>query len=251
MHNFSKNLIDYLNDYSIILFSVFKKEDILKIIYGSALEDNSSQHDVDICVIVPHYEQFQIKLVSEAVIDLHSKYGFKLDFDVPYENKTLYSFLDVKRALSGQAFYQDNKKFGISPIVMTPNFLGSSKMKDRLLLNILTTNNQLLAGDTELFKRLVGLSWGTIIRVIFSNINNMAISKHEFINYLGGDNISGKRYKGYLGYDLDNVVTRKHLIEAVDFFFAGLVGKKILSINDKEEYTYDKMLVKSLFDVFI
>ena len=251
MHSFTKNLTDYLSDYSVILSSVFKKDDITEIIYGSALEGNKSKHDVDVCIIVPHYEQSQVKLISEAVVDLHSKYGFRLDFDVPYENKTLYSFLDVKRALSGQTFYYGNKKFEISPIVMTPDFLGSPKMKDRLLLNVLTTNNQLLVGDAELFNRLVGLSWGTIIRVVFSNIDNIAISKHEFINYLGGDNISGKKYKGYLGYNLDNIATRRHLIEAVDIFFADFAEKKVLFINNEGKYACDETWIQSLFNDFV
>lgn len=236
MSEFSKNLVDYLRDYSTALLSAFKQEDIIEIIYGSALEDNKSPHDVDICVIVPNCESSQIKLIADTAINLHLKYDFSLDFDVPYENKTLYSFSDVNRALSGEAFRKDDGKFEILPIEMIQEFLCSSKMKDRLLLNVLTTSNRLLAGDATKLNRLIDAAWETITRAVFSNLNNIPLSKEEFIRSLGGDNISGKRYKGYLGYDLDNISVKKHLVETVDRKFADFIGKNLLCLDNKGKY---------------
>jgi predicted nucleotidyltransferase len=242
------NLQNYLRDYFHVIFAIFNRKNTLAILYGSSLESRKDAHDVDVSIIVPDYTSDKLNKIANTAMDLHLKYGFRLDFDVPYKNKILYSLEDVSRAISAKAFLKKNGKFVIDPIKMEEEFLESDSMKDRLLLNVLTTKNKLLFGDRIFFKKITKLAWATIVRVVFSNSNNHGLSKSEFIELLGGDCAAGKQYKSYLGYDLRNSLIRNHLEKVVDELFLEFRenGKLILKGG---KYLCDNNWIRDLINI--
>ena len=78
--------IDSLNGFNILL-------------YGSAALNNVNTSDLDVAYIVKDWDENLFQKIKELTIKFQKKYGMRLDEEVPYENKLIYSIDEVENML--------------------------------------------------------------------------------------------------------------------------------------------------------
>jgi len=121
------------------MYNEFPELDFGIIIYGSnSLSINSS--DLDVCIIGDNISSKDKERITKKVIEFHYNNNLKIDQEVPYENKLILSYQDIKEAIIDNPFV-NRGIVSINPIIKTQEFLASKEMKKRLILNILTTKH--------------------------------------------------------------------------------------------------------------
>ena len=227
------------------------------VLFGSSALGKTTS-DLDICTLVDEYSRVQQRKLVDFTIDLHRKYSLKLDFDVPYENKLIYSKSEIKRALTGWQYGPTKEKFIIPPIIIDQSFLASPEMKDRLLINILTTNVLLLNGQNTIFSSYSHQAWETLIKVIFSYNENKLMDVGQLVKSICQDPYTKENKKHFLGYDMDNKVLIKKIKIDLNRVVKELYSRKILTSNNEifcidqkslEEFTNRATIQKRKFMV--
>lgn len=66
------------------------------IFYGSNIYDSNSS-DLDVCILVNNISEKEKKDIILQTIRYHEENGLKLDEEVPYENKLIYTIFEVKK----------------------------------------------------------------------------------------------------------------------------------------------------------
>lgn len=133
-------------EYCNLIKNKFSNSIISIIIYGSNIyKDNNS--DLDVCIIVKeNNKELQTKIIEET-IKFHYKYNLKIDEEIPYPNKLIYTIDEINETLKNPPFYKNGKVI-IKDIIKDKDFLSSKEMKQRLLLNILTTDHLTIGEST-------------------------------------------------------------------------------------------------------
>ena len=182
------------------------------------------------------------------VINLHKKFGLRLDWDVPYEQKTIYSYQELDRALSGYPFSVQNGYFHISPVIKHPDFLVSDLIKDRLIINALTTKSYAYYGSLGKIYYYKNKAWHSLIRFVFSHLKNQPLTELEFIQSIGTDPISGKKYKEFLGYNTADEEINKYLLRRFRIISTKLVQKGLMQ-NKSGKYYCNKDWIDELINL--
>lgn len=213
--------------------------DLTLILYGSTVYGVNTS-DLDICYLS---EEKLTKQRFERLKDLtrifHLENGLRIDEEVPYDNKLVYSNNMVKKAFEEPPFPYVNNKFIVNPILKNKKYLSSLEMSKRLLLNILTVRNNVLFGNEEKVKEFRNKAWYTIIRVVLSYAEKQELTINELINLLYEDPYSHATGELYLGY-------KNNLKEKMDFLETS-VGN-IMCRLEKEQITIKTLKKKYKFD---
>ena len=109
------------------------------IIYGSNIY-NVNSSDLDLCLILNYRTEKLDDSIIEFTKKFHKDNNLKLDEEVPYKNKLIYTFNELEDSIKNSPFYLNEKPI-IKDIVKDSDFLSSLEMKKRLLINILTTDH--------------------------------------------------------------------------------------------------------------
>lgn len=126
-------------DFKTEIFTTFPNLNLGIIIYGSnVFKANSS--DLDVCIIGDNICEEDKKTIKEKVIEFHNKHNLRIDQEVPYENKLVFSYQEIKEAIIDHPFMEKGITI-INPILKTKEFLASEEMRKRLIINILTTKH--------------------------------------------------------------------------------------------------------------
>lgn len=182
-------------DYCDMITSNYNKIIESIIIYGSNIY-NCSSSDLDVCIIINKYD----KALQDEIIKITKKFHMlnklKIDEEIPFENKLIYSKDEVLDTLEYSPFVFDGKII-IKDIVKTKEFLGSAEMKKRLLLNILTTDHLTIGKNTDEYERKA-------LRIIFKTIKEYylltEVDVENILPYFYKNPYTGAEGEMYLGY---------------------------------------------------
>ena len=200
MNKICLKYIDMINDnYSDCIESI--------IIYGSNIYDGNSS-DLDVCLITNNLSTKVQKKIIDSTIEFHRKNRLKLDEEVPFDNKLIYSTSDIDEALNYSPFYK-NKKVVINEIKKTKKFLSSTEMKKRLLINILTTDHITIGKSTLEYEKR---AYKIIIDVITKYFNLINPNVNELLDNMYKNKCTGAEGEMFLGYKKNHENKEKYLI---------------------------------------
>lgn len=178
-------------------------DDTIMILYGSTVFGINTS-DLDVCFIKEkELTKEEFEKLEKITRDFHNKNNLKIDEEVPYKNKLVYTKSFIEDTLINLPFPFVDGKYIIPKIIKTPEFLSSKEMSQRLLLNILTVKNEILSGNNKIIEKYSEKAWEQILKVVisYSQINNFTIE--EVIMNLHRDPFSGVEGEFYLGYKIN------------------------------------------------
>ncbi|HVS58584.1 MAG TPA: hypothetical protein VHD60_02470 [Candidatus Saccharimonadales bacterium] len=219
-------------------------------IYGSSVYGTpDSQADVDLLCAVPdtHVEGIDVEALGAFIHDTHVRYGHYVDQEVPYANKLVYSFSDLRDAVTLQAFERDTRGSVFVPeIQKTSDFLSSRPIKLRLGLNALTTPNILICKEDYVAKCYLALAGMSITAVGVSLSEKECCDANDVIAAIcvSKTEASGEMF---LGYKLEHASVHQYLQTTIKRALQRLaVNGYITELKDKPG-TYE---VGEAFDAF-
>lgn len=176
------------------------------IFYGSNIYDDISS-DLDVCVIVrKNNPQLQEKIINET-LKFHLIHNLRIDDEVPHTNKLVYTIDEIEETLNNPPFYE-NGIVVIHDIVKNMQFLSSKEMKQRLLLNILTTDHLTVGESTKDYEiRALRI----ILDVIINYFKIDDKSETEILECMYQNKYTGATGEMYLGYKKDHKEKDKYL----------------------------------------
>ena len=176
------------------------------IFYGSNIYDDISS-DLDVCVIVrKNNPQLQEKIINET-LKFHLINNLRIDDEVPHTNKLVYTIDEIEETLNNPPFYE-NGIVVIHDIVKNMQFLSSKEMKQRLLLNILTTDHLTVGESTKDYEiRALRI----ILDVIINYFKIDDKSETEILECMYQNKYTGATGEMYLGYKKDHKEKDKYL----------------------------------------
>lgn len=215
-------------------------KDITLILYGSSVYGCNSS-DLDVCMISDtslNKEDFD--KLKNLTKEFHLKNNLKIDEEVPYENKLIYTNLFIEDALVNIPFKKENNRYIIDRINKSKEFLSSDLMKKRLILNILTTKNMVLNGNSSLIDDYSKKAWEQILKVVISycHLNNFSIS--ELLDCLYQNPYTKEEGEMYLGYKTNLNDKKIYLEEKVTEQLEELEKDKKIEKTLKKIYTPNK-----------
>lgn len=206
--------------------------DITMVLYGSTVFGVKTS-DLDLCFICKEpLPLSQFDILKEFTHDFHLKKNLRIDEEVPYDNKLVYTYDFIESALTNSPFPFYNGKYVIPSIEKNSEFLNSLQMKKRLLLNILTVKHIIIGRDESIIDDYADEAWEVILRTIISYSEKSEISFESILNLLYSDPFNYNTGEMYLGY-------KENLPEKVEYI------KEQLSFQ-VDRLTREKKLIKTL-----
>ena len=198
------------SDYCKMINEKFSEQIKTIIIYGSNIYNESSS-DLDVCLIVrDNDDKFQQAVIDET-LNFHLKNNLKVDEDIPHTNKLIYTIEEVEETLNNPPFFEDGKVV-IRDIIKDKLFLCSKEMKQRLLMNILTTDHLCVGDSMELYEIRAFKIMLDVIMTYFNIDNN---SEKEILECMYRNKYTGAEGEMYLGYKKNYQEKEKYLIKKI------------------------------------
>lgn len=134
-------------------------------------------------------------------------HNLRIDDEVPHTNKLVYTIDEIEETLNNPPFYE-NGIVVIHDIVKNMKFLSSKEMKQRLLLNILTTDHLTVGESTKDYEiRALRI----ILDVIINYFKIDDKSETEILECMYQNKYTGATGEMYLGYKKDHKEKDKYL----------------------------------------
>lgn len=227
------------------MYNEFPKLDFGIIIYGSNILDINSS-DLDVCIICDNVSNDDKEKITKKVIEFHHKYNLKIDQEVPYENKLIFSYQDIKDAIIDNPFV-DRGIISINPIVKTKEFLSSIEMKKRLILNILTTKH-ITINCKKIINEYEKKAWDVILNTIIENASLNDLSPKNILKNLYRDVCTGNEGEMFLGYKNNNIEKEKYLVKQIKKALKRYKKKKrtIILCNNLNPFLPNKKIIFKL-----
>lgn len=209
-------------------------EDYFVCIYGSFSTSHFRQEsDLDIVFATETPNELDFTRIQDFVIYEHEKYGLEIDQEVPYRNKLLVSYEDIKQAASLNVFNVNNDDvFAVPEITDDIEFLSSIDARKRLLLNALTTPHDFMCGNQEAYSSLKAECEKSMLRLAHG-IGGIAIkSTDDLMNVLLSRNEDASSGRAYLGYKPEReevIVHLRQLIARNTEYLSGILNPAILT----------------------
>ncbi|KAG4291124.1 hypothetical protein FPRO06_03010 [Fusarium proliferatum] len=175
-------------------------KDFVAVVYGSsALQNNAILSNIDLMITAHSAESSKIKQVVSVFRSVMEGEGILIDFEIPLHRRLLVTF-----EFAGQAAESGpplDEAGHVSSISSTPEYLSSDEMLRRLVFNVLTTPNKIIAATTGGTNRLKSLET-TAARKLITTIQHLGQSEvstaDEFVNLFMSDGGQGKgKHLGY------------------------------------------------------
>ena len=226
------------------MYNEFPNLDFGIIIYGSNIF-NINSSDLDVCIIGENISVIDKEKITKKVIEFHKKYNLKIDQEVPYENKLVFSYQDIKDAIINNPFV-DRGIISINPIVKTTEFLSSIEMKKRLILNILTTKH-ITINCKKIINKYENKAWDVILNTIIEYASLNDLSPKNILKNLYCDDYTGNEGEMFLGYKNNNIEKEKYLIKQIKKALKRYKKKKtIILCNNLNPFLPNKKMISKL-----
>ena len=229
-------------DFETEIFTTFPNLNLGIIIYGSNIfKANSS--DLDVCIIGDNISEEDKKIIKEKVIEFHNKHNLRIDQEVPYENKLIFSYQEIKEAIIDHPFMEKGITL-INPILKTKEFLASKEMRKRLIINILTTKH-ISINCNHIIKTYEKKAWDLILKTIIEYSGLSKLTPDNILKNLYRDIYTGKEGEMFLGYKDNSIEKEKHLIKNIKKALKRLKNKKkeIVLCNNLNPFLPTKRMI--------
>lgn len=165
--------------------------------YVSGYHNNTS--DIDMFIATEKYNINDFEKTRNFFIDLHICNNLKLDNEVPYENKLIISYEDIKCAIALKPFIKKGLRYYIPIIKKNNEFLASPEIRWRLILNALTSPNECIHGDKARYVKFKDDAEKTIIKLAHGLVKTKSPTLDELVEVLlfGSQGEEGEMYLGY------------------------------------------------------
>ena len=169
--------------------------------------------DIDVCFILKNglITQTLIDELTKFTIDFHIRNKLPLDEEISFNNKLVFSDIEVEEMLNSNPFLESDGTYQISSIIKEKDFLESREMKIRLLLNILTSDHIVLLGDKNIVERYEDIAWKVIIKSVMQAYKINIFNVDVIFELLHKNPLSGDMGDYYLGYKTTDNRKRTHI----------------------------------------
>lgn len=233
MNNLTEKIQKLADKYAIEVKKAFPNEEPIILLYGSAVEGVENS-DLDLCTIVHKYNKDDEENMKNITVKFHIDNGMKIDNEVPFESKTIYSYFDIEKMLMKPPFQIYRRKFYIPKIEKNKEFLASTSVKYRLLLYALTANSVVISGNSKILDDYRKRAWEMLVKVIFSYNANKLVNVEEFVDILCKNPFTGEEGEDFLGYKRNYKGLYNHLINKTKEIFEEQFQKgNMLKNNEK------------------
>lgn len=207
---------NFVEKYEETILKEFFGLELTIIAYGSNCYGNCNS-DLDICIITEKDITNNIKLeLINKTINYNIKNGIKIDEEIPYENKLVFSKKQFERLAMTSPFLKDDGKYHISDIEKSKEYLKSDIMQHRLVVNILTTEHIVLCGDEKFINYCADVAWKELIEALITYYSlSTNIDEEDFIQYMYINPHTGAEGEYYLGYKKNYPNKEYHLRKSV------------------------------------
>lgn len=235
--------LDSIEEYKKKIIKLF--DGMTMILYGSTTFGVISS-DLDICFV---REKNLSKKDFENLVNLtrqfHIDNKLKIDEEVPYRNKLIYTNSFIENTLQSLPFPFIDGKFIIPPISKSNEYLNSEEIRKRLLLNILTMKHSILYGNDSLMQKYTDLAWEQILKVVISYSEIKDFSLNELLSCLYTNPYNNQSGELYLGYKTNLPEKIIYLENQVDFYINKLVNEEKVVKTLKKTYVPTKKWLSS------
>lgn len=210
---------------------------ITMILYGSTVFGVQTS-DLDLCFFTENIiSNNDFEELKDFTRKFHIINNLRLDEEVPYENKLVYTYNFIEETLINSPFPICDGRYVIPRIKKNQAFLNSLEMRKRLLLNILTVKHMVMGDDKEKIDIYVDRAWEVILKTVISYAQKNNVSLDEILSFIYRDPFYGNEGEMYLGY-------KNNMSEKVTFI------KKQVEFQ-LERLTKEDKLVKTLSNKYI
>lgn len=226
--------IDLGREYANIVCNKFGE--MISILYGSTVFGIDSS-DLDMCFIrSKDLTSNDMKILRKMTIDYHKSNNLKLDDEVPYESKLIYTYDFLNQTMKDLPFPVVNNRFIIPKIIKSKEFLSSVEMKKRLILNILTVKHLIFTGNPDILMPYEQTAWKKMIDVIISYANLSEFTLDEIMSCFMADPYNKLDGEMYLGYKINNINKIKYLRDSLQKYLIALTDEGVLGISEEAKY---------------
>lgn len=201
---------DMVSNYSDMILEKYSIYEPTVIAYGSnCYGENKS--DLDVCVLVNQSFDKESNMIEDTV-QFSIENGIKIDEEIPYNNKLIFTYKEVDEILKDSPFINNDGKYEIKDIVKTSEFLSSYEMHQRLLLNIFTTENNILCGKRSFVEYCEKRAWKIILEAIYHTYGlDFNVDENELLSLLYQNPVTHNDGEMYLGYKTNNERKMRYL----------------------------------------
>lgn len=184
-------------------------------VYGSYASNTFSKtSDLDILIATEKFNIADFKKIRDFVVNLHIKNNLKIDEEVPYRNKLVVSYKDIRDAINLKPFIKKGSKYLIPPITEDKKFLASREVHLRIILNAFTSPNQYIYGNKTKYIIFKQKAEKAILRLARGLIKKNNPTSQEILNALL-TGAHGEEGQAHLGYKKERKKVIKYLKELI------------------------------------
>lgn len=210
--------------------------EITMVLYGSTVFGVNTS-DLDLCFfreqMLPKYEFEKLKNFTH---DFHVSNNLRIDEEVPYDNKLIYTHDFIESTLTNPPFPRQNNKIIVPQIQKSHEFLNSIEMKKRLLLNILTVKHAIIGKDCDLIDSYIDRAWEVMLKTVISYSEKEEFSFQEILECLYEDPFNKNSGEMYLGYKTNLQAKMDFIEEQVDLELDRLIDENKIQKTLTKKY---------------
>ena len=196
--------------------NIFSPRVYTLILFGSSVFHYGS--DLDVCIVMHNYTSNDAHAMATILSDIHKKFGLKLDEDVPFEKKCIFTYDECNFVANNPPFYDGSNKCNIFlDFPKNEEYLLSDHARLRLLFNILTSPTKILSGNMYI-SPIKYHAWEKLIKLARSFAGS-SLTLEEFVKFICINPVTNMTYKDYLGY---KYADKRFYYEQLNEFFISL-----------------------------
>lgn len=169
--------------------------------YANWMYDEES--DLDIFFSSNNFKEWDFENTASFLRDLHIEQWLKLDDEVPYKNKILVSYKDIKNAVNLKWLDFKDWKIIVPKIEKTEEFLSSYKVRLRLIFNALTSPNYISWNDLKSYNTYKNEAENNLFLLSLDLSNKLRVTIPDLVDSLmvSKDKEKGEMFLWYKEYD--------------------------------------------------
>lgn len=207
-------------------------------VYGSSVySPDKLTSDVDLFAVTQKAGSLALESTIEFVQDLHLRHGRKLDAEVPYDNKVLYTSAEVESAIQFSGFETVGNRIMVPLVRKTAEFLQGPAIKARLFLNSMTTPHSVIGNDFSRYHSARERA-GETIALLGVGLQTEEEFDLEMLMASLVETPSGRAGEMYLGYKVEYPIVKEHLYGALAGALDRLDKNGVIE-KDREAYRVD------------
>lgn len=185
-------------------------------VYGSyASGHHTATSDMDVFIALEGHDIADLEKARDFMINLHERYLLRLDDEVPYENKLVVTYNDIRKAIGLHSFVKNGTRYIVPNVEKESSFLASPELRWRLILNALTSPHKCAGGNEQVYAVFRVAAEKAIIRLAHGLVANENPTRQELLEVLlaGTHDEVGEMY---LGYKEEREAVLRHLENIID-----------------------------------